>query len=324
MSAENDTSDAPALEGGTDAPALEGGTDAPAREGGLKLQPNTVSGTLIVAITLCLVCSLLVAGGAVLLRPRIDANKQLKKQRNVLIAAGLFDTSTNTDAQIPKLFESVETVLVNLPRRPATSEDDAGQLNQELSVENYDSLKAAKDPRQSVPIPDELDLAGIKRREQVAAAYIVKADDGSISQIVLPIYGKGLWSTMYGFLAIKADVQADFPVTGITFYQQGETPGLGGEVENPKWKAQWPGKHILTDTGEPILDVTKPGQAGGENEIDGLSGATITSNGVEGLVNYWLGPDGFGPFLERYREGDIEFTAETQSRGGNAEATASN
>ncbi len=310
MSAENDTSDAP---------ALDGGTDATAPGGGARLQPNTVSGTLIVATTLCLVCSLLVSGGAVLLRPRIEVNKLLKKQRNVLIAAGLFDTATNTDADIPGLFENVETVLVNLPGRTDAGELDAGdggagQLNGDMDVDTYDPRKAAKDPKQSVTIPGDLDQAGIKRRERVAAAYVVKSEDGKVSQIVLPVYGKGLWSTLYGFLALKSDDVTDMPVTGITFYEHAETPGLGGEVDNPKWKAQWSGKELLSDKGLPILDVTKPGQANAENEVDGMSGATITSNGVEGLVNYWLGPDGFGPFLDRYREGKVDFTAENPTQ----------
>ena len=298
--------------------------DTPAESRGTGFQPNTVSGTLIVAVGLCLICSLLVSGGAVLLRPRIEANKQLKMQRNVLVAAGLFHEETNTDADIPSLFESVQTVLVNLPGRTGSGALDvedanAGQLNGDLSVDSYDPRKAAKIPEQSVAIPADLDEAGIRRREQVAAAYIVKADDGSVSQIVLPVYGKGLWSTLYGVLALDAEDPGDMPVTGITFYEHAETPGLGGEVDNPKWKAQWAGKEILGDGGQPNLEVTKPGQATAENEVDGMSGATITSNGVEGLVNYWLGPDGFGPFLDRYREGEVDFTATTERREGGTE-----
>ncbi|MGD9857155.1 MAG: NADH:ubiquinone reductase (Na(+)-transporting) subunit C, partial [Planctomycetaceae bacterium] len=183
------------------------------------------------------------------------------------------------------------------------------RLNGEINAGTYDPRKAAKDPQQSVPIPAEADPAGIKRRERVAAAYIVKAEDGSVTQIVLPIYGKGLWSTLYGFLALRADAGAGFPVQGITFYEHGETPGLGGEVDNPRWKSQWPGKLLLNDAGIPILQVTKPDRAAADNEIDGISGASITSHGVEHLVNYWLGEDGFGPFLERLRRGEIDLAA---------------
>lgn len=285
------------------------------------LQPNTVSGTLIVATALCLICSLLVSGAAVLLRPRIETNKLLKKQRNVLIAAGLFDPEEHTDADVPELFAQVEAVAVNLPARGDSGEvledqGDAGYINGDVEIDDYDPRKAAKDIEQSVGIPAELDVAGIKRRERIGIAYLVMGEDGSVQQIVLPIYGKGLWSTLYGFLALKADPSANFPVTGITFYEHAETPGLGGEIDNPSWQAQWPQKQILSDAGVPILEVTKPGNANADNEIDGLSGATITSNGVENLVNYWLSDDGFGPFLERFREGELEFTAELGRSGG--------
>ncbi len=283
--------------------------DAPS---GNWLKPNTVSGTLIVATLLCIVCSLLVSSAAVLLRPRIDANKQLKKQRNVLIAAGLFDPKKNTDQDIPGLFENVEPVLINLPQHIATGElmaddEEAGTVNQDLDIRTYDPRKAAKNPKESVPIPADLDQAGIRRRERVAVVYLVKGGGGSIEKIVLPVYGKGLWSTLYGFLALDADPSSGFPVTGITFYEHAETPGLGGEVDNPKWKAQWPGKTLLSDAGAPVLDVTKPGKAQAENQVDGLSGATITSNGVKNLVNYWLGQDGFGPFLNRLKNGELDF-----------------
>ncbi len=277
------------------------------------LQPNTVSGTLIVASVLCLVCSLLVSATAVLLRPTIDHNKELRKQRNVLSAAGLFDEQTNTDADVPKLFEQIETVYVNLPRQPADgTEAAAGEINTAVSAQSYDPRKAAKDPQQQVPIPAELDRAGIKRREPIAPVYLVKNDAGEVVQVVLPVYGKGLWSTLYGFLALKADPAEGMPVTGITFYEHAETPGLGGEVDNPNWKRQWPGKRLFSEDGGPVLDVTKPGGAHTDAQIDGLSGATITSNGVEGLINYWLGSDAFGPFLDRYRKGELKLGSKDQ------------
>ena len=129
----------------------------------------------------------------------------------------------------------------------------------------------------------------------------------TVDQIVLPVYGKGLWSTLYGFLALAADTRT---VRGITFYQHAETPGLGGEVDNDDWKAQWIGRVALDDEYQPQIDVVR-GVADPDTDyqVDGLSGATITSNGVEGLVDYWLGDDGFGPFLERFRNGELELAA---------------
>jgi Na+-transporting NADH:ubiquinone oxidoreductase subunit C len=264
------------------------------------LQPNTVGGTLVVAIVMCLVCSLLVSAAAVALRPTISANKQLNRQRNVLVAAGLYDSEKNTVKDIPGLFEQVQSVAVQLPDRGGDTAS-AGQI-----------VEMPAEPS-TVPIPPELDLAGIKTRETVAEVYVINGSDGRPELFVLPVRGKGLWSTLYGYLALSADTEAGMPVRGITFYEHAETPGLGGEVDNPKWKAQWPGKELFDAEGEPQLRVTKQGNANDPNEVDGLSGATVTSNGVQGLVNYWLGPDGFGPFLDRYRQGELSLGGAPQA-----------
>lgn len=261
-----------------------------------KFEPNTFLGTLTVAVVLCLVCSLVVSTAAVALRPIQQKNQEIKQKQNVLIAAGLWEDDFK-NADIDRLFKSIQTVAINLPGR---NEDApvAGSLNEMIDVATYNQLKASKDPELSILIGKE-DVAGIKRREKVSLVYLVDDADGNLKTIVLPIYGKGLWSTLYGYLALKADART---VTGITFYQHGETPGLGGEVENPKWKAQWPEKIVVDDSGQPILEVTKPGNATQDYQVDGLSGATITSTGVEKTVRYWLGDDAFGPYLEQFQE----------------------
>lgn len=263
------------------------------------MQPDTTKGTFFVASVLCLICSLLVSAAAVGLRPIQKRNQQLKLRRNVLIAAGLWeDNFTNKD--VDRAFESIKTILVNLPRSEKFGEP--GTINTELNPQTYDPRKASNDPELRVDIPEDLDLAGIKHREPVARVFLVM-HEGHVEQIVLPVYGKGLWSTLYGFLSLDADTRT---VHGLTFYEQGETPGLGGEVENPVWKAKWVGKEALNADYQPQIDVVKgTAKPGSDNEIDGLSGATITSNGVQGLVNYWLGDDGFGPFLQRFRNGEL-------------------
>lgn len=268
---------------------------------GRQFDPNTVVNTLLIALVLCLVCSLVVSASAVMLRSRQEANRQNKMKRNVLIAAGLWKPGS-TDKDIPELFGPIQLILVNLPGRTPEA-PAAGTLVEGEDPEKFDQKKAAKDPARSVSIPPELDLAGIKRREKISKVYLVRDSAGKIETIVLPIYGKGLWSTLYGYLALNADGRT---AGGITFYEHAETPGLGGEVDNPKWKATWSGAELIGESGEPVLDVTKPGYADAANEIDGLSGATITSGGVERTVRYWLGDDGFGPFLKRYREGKLE------------------
>ena len=85
------------------------------------------------------------------------------------------------------------------------------------------------------------------------------SEAGDLEMVMVPIEGNGLWSTLYGFLALDADTRT---VVGITFYEHKETPGLGGEVDNPRWKALWPGRKAFLDEGyAPKIEVIK-GAAG--------------------------------------------------------------
>ena len=249
---------------------------------------DSIGGTFTVAALLCVVCSVLVSGAAVGLRPFQDANKKLFQKKNILLAAGISDPEKTID----ELFENIETKLVDL----ATGEYYEGD---DVDIESYDQKSAARDPDLSLEIDPDADIAGIKRREKYSRIYLVK-NGSTVEKIILPVYGKGLWSTLYGFLALEGDLNT---VAGLTFYEHKETPGLGGEVDNPNWKAIWPGKKIYDDKGDIRLEVVK-GQVNPNSEIvnhqiDGLTGATITSRGVSNLIRYWLSDDGFGPFLDR-------------------------
>jgi Na+-transporting NADH:ubiquinone oxidoreductase subunit C len=234
---------------------------------------------------LAAICSLLVAGAAIGLRPRQEANKVRDRKKNILIVAGLYDAK----ASVEKSFEQIEPRIVDLATGEYVAKD-------QLDPATFDQRAAAKDPTLSVDIPADKDLAGIGRREKYSLVYLVKKDD-QLDQVILPIDGKGLWSTLYGFLALSGDLNT---VKGITFYEHGETPGLGGEVDNPAWKGQWAGKKIYDKDGRVQLHVAK-GTADKSNphQVDGLSGATLTANGVTNLVKYWLGEDGFKKLLER-------------------------
>ena len=258
--------------------------------------------TLVVATTLCLVCSVLVSAAAVVLRPIQQLNKKLDIQKNILEVAGIY----NENKDIPSQFRAVQTELVLLPTKSGAPgiplDADTARL-EGYDLETFDARKDAKGEKK-VSVPDG-SLPQIANRESAAFVYKLNGPDGQLDQIILPIYGKGLWSTLYGFIAIDAD---RVTIRGITFYEHGETPGLGGEVENENWKAQWVGKKVTGEVdGKPIqISVKKglvvPGDPQADYQVDGLSGATITSNGVTDLVRYWLGPHGFGPYLSNYGE----------------------
>lgn len=246
------------------------------------------------AAAVCLVCSVIVSGSAVALRERQDQNKILDRQKKVLTVAGLMEEGQAiSPEEVSSLFEeNIEIRLVDL---------ETGEYNDELDAETYDQRKATSDPELSEPAPPN--DAGLQRVPETALVYH-KVSDGHVDMLILPIEGKGLWSTLYGFIALGPDTVT---IRGITFYEHGETPGLGGEVDNPAWKALWEGRRAYKD-GEPAITVIK-GHAGPAEEdpyrVDGLSGATITARGVSKLVNFWLGENGFEPYLERFR-GDRE------------------
>jgi Na+-transporting NADH:ubiquinone oxidoreductase subunit C len=251
--------------------------------------------TILVALGVCLVCSVLVSGSVVILRQRQQDNKELDKLKNILQAANLY----TDDAAVKKTFqEKIRPQLVDLTSGQVLNEKTA---DKRLDPARFDLKAIARDPELSRAIPTDKDLAHIGRQPNYMVVYNV-VDDGQISALILPVYGKGLWSTMYGFIALKSDLQT---VSGFIFYGHGETPGLGGEVDNPLWRAKWVGKQAFDDSGVLKIEVIKgkvdPVSPLARYQIDGLSGATLTTRGVDHLVKFWLGANGYEPLLNNLR-----------------------
>jgi Na+-transporting NADH:ubiquinone oxidoreductase subunit C len=244
---------------------------------------------LIVAVALCLVCSVVVSSAAVLLRPLQLKNAALDRKRNIVEVAGLLGPGGNVEAA----FKRVEPRVVDL---------ETGEFAENIDPLRYDQRKASKDPERSIALSPDEDVASIGRRARFSTVYIVREGD-LIRQVILPVHGYGLWSTLYGFLALKGDFRT---VSGLKFYDHAETPGLGGEVDNPSWRDKWDGKVALDESGKAIIEVIKgvvdPTRPGAEHRVDGLAGATLTTRGVDNLLKFWLGENGFGPFLSRMRE----------------------
>lgn len=242
-------------------------------------------------LILALVCSALVAGAAVGLRPLQEVNRQLDQKKNILRAAGMFQPGDSVEKQ----FEAIETRIVDLATGTFVSESV-------LDSKNYNQAKAALSKDLGHAIDKDDDLARLSRMEKYSLVYLVKSASG-IEQVILPVRGKGLWSTMYAYVALDADLTS---IRGISFYAHGETPGLGGEIENAHWLAGWQGKKMYDEEGQVALRVVKgeaPDEgAGAGHLVDGLSGATITASGVSDLMNFWFGDHGFKPFLVRLKK----------------------
>lgn len=249
---------------------------------------DTKANALIVSGVLCFVCSLLVTAAAIALRPVQQASKLDDKRKNILRVVNMYEPGMNID----EAFKQITPKVVEL---------DTGEIVDAVNPATYDQYSAAKDPAQGGQmILGSADIAKIKYRPKYATVYMLYNEDGTPRTMILPVSGYGLWSTLYGFLAVEADGNT---VVGINFYQHAETPGLGGEVDNPNWKQLWAGKKIYDENGKVALGLVKggvdPESENAEFKVDALAGATLTSNGVSNLVHYWLSEDGFKPFLER-------------------------
>nr|WP_221275749.1 Na(+)-translocating NADH-quinone reductase subunit C [Marinobacter oulmenensis] len=255
----------------------------------------------MVALVLSIVFSVVVSTAAVMLRPAQIQNQNLDIKTNILSAAGMLESGASPQ-EIEDTFARFDVRLVDLDSGTFVEPSQVGVQD----PMKYDMYKAASDPEMSTNIPSSEDKAGIKRRPNVAKVYTL-SEDGELVRVVLPVHGYGLWSTLYGFISLEGDLNT---IEGLGFYSHAETPGLGGEVDNPRWKALWHGKEVYDDNySEPEIRLVKggvsPDARNKEHKIDALSGATLTSRGVQQLVNYWMGERGFAPFLKNLREGEV-------------------
>lgn len=253
---------------------------------------QTAKYTITVTLIMCLVASVLVAGSAVMLRPHQVANKALDFKKNVLKVAGMYQEGVSVDQQ----FEKIQVKIVDL---------QTGKFTDAVTdIDKFDQTASAKKPGMFDQLNPEEDIAKLITREKYAKVFLVN-DEAGLSRVILPLRGKGLWSTMSGFIALDKDLNT---VLGFGFYSHAETPGLGGEVDNPKWKSIWLGKKIYSDAGEVKVSVIKghvdDATPEGEYKVDGLAGATLTSVGVSNLVKYWMGESGFKPFLTNLKNGE--------------------
>lgn len=245
----------------------------------MSAKKETLGKTVGIVVAVCLVCSIVVSGAAVGLRELQNINAAKDKQSKILEAAGI---ETTAECNVLCTFDKfVEVKYVEL---------STGQYVE--VAEDFDMYKAANKEEYTVKV--ENSNVGFQRRSSVASVYLVKETNGKVSRVVLPVHGSGLWDLMYGFLAIDADGNT---VREMVYYQHKETPGLGAEILNPAWKAKWDGKKLFKD-GQVAIDVQKNANPNNEYAVDALSGATLTSNGVENTLHYWLGENGFGPYLK--------------------------
>lgn len=260
------------------------------------MKNESTSKILIVSLGVCLVCAVLVATTAVTLKPIQRQNRENDKLKNILDAAGL---SQKKGEDFQTLFDQhIRAEVIDLEKGiPIATED----LNASLKPDRFDIKTIAKNSQYTQPLPSDIDLAQIGNLPDYMVVYHVMKN-GNVAKRIFPVYGKGLWSTMYGFLALGPDLKT---IQAFTFYEHGETPGLGGEVDNPRWKQLWVGKKAFDDRGDLKIRVIKgqvdPASPKAEYQVDGLSGSTLTTRGVNDLVRFWLGDHGWGPYIDHLK-----------------------
>ena len=256
-----------------------------------KINKDSTLNITLVGIGLCLVCSAIISLIAIQLRSLQVENAVLDQQKKIVSSAGLIEVY----GSVENAMSNIKSIIINL---------DEGEIV-DLNPQTYELAKELREDGKYKFLSAEEDIASIKKREKFSKIYIEYKDD-KINTIILPVRGYGLWGILYGYLAIENDFNT---VAGLEFYEHKETPGLGAEIDNPKWKSLWKGKKIYKDNGEVSLKVIKGSVLNNSvnynYEVDGLSGATLTCNGVSNLIAYWMGNDGYLNFIQKLKEIDV-------------------
>lgn len=253
--------------------------------------------TLATALVLCLVCSIMVSAAAISMKPKQLANIELDRNKNILMAANLFDPAKHSADDAQKMFESVEIKLIDTKTGKFATDEELKSAGIS-DVGAYEVERAKKDPKTNIVLDE--DPAQIGALPKYLKVYIINDESGQLKNVVLPINGNGLWGQIYGFLTLKSDLNT---IEGISFYQHKETPGLGALIETPKWRATWVDKQAY-DGDKIATGVVKSGTSKpNPNYVDGITGATITSIGVHRMIQFWLSEKAYKPFLDNLKAG---------------------
>ncbi len=249
---------------------------------------------LLIVVMVALVCSVLVSVSTVGLRPLQERNALIERSRNIVALSGLVEPGVALSGdEVLAAVAQMEVRIVNI---------DTGEFYDGLDPEEFNPRRAVLDPELGVGIPADQDLAQLGRRSRFEIVYIAYKGD-EIHRVILPVVGQGMWSTLYGYIALENDFST---IADVTFYEQAETAGIGDKIADPNWLAIWRGRALFGSDDSYRFRVAggpvDPGSAAAAHEVDGISGATVTASAVSRLVQYWFGPHGYAPFIENLRE----------------------
>lgn len=252
---------------------------------------ESVGRVLLVAFAVALFCSLLVSSAVYWLRPLQSAFQASARNQAILVAAGVFapgDAPSERDVLAQAL--RIEARLADL---------DSGELlaTDSAAAAAFDYRAAIDDPSQQATIAPAEDTAGLGTRPRTMPVYLIR-DGARIERVVVPVYGRGMWSVIHGYIGLESDLNT---IAGVTFYDHGETPGIGDRIAAPEWLRNWRGKTVYAPDGSVTFRI---GGQGGDasTRVDSITGATVTTTAVDRFVRFWLGAEGFGKVFDSLRD----------------------
>jgi len=252
---------------------------------------NSATYTLLFTLAVCAICSVVVAGTFVALAERQRADAAVFRMLDILRLTGLAEADEQLERE--EIFERFEAI------RPRAVNMQTHRFDPEVDARLFDQRDASNDPTQSFQAPSN--DAGVRRIPDFAIVYERLTDEGGLDQILIPIHGQGYGGQIFGFLSLESDLNT---VRQIVFYEHQETPTLGGRINRTSWRKNWPGRRIFDDSGNVALRLIANAPPADEDPyvVDAVSRASVTTAGVQNMINFWLGPDAFEPFLLEYRK----------------------
>ena len=252
----------------------------------LALPNESRTKTILVAFLVSAVCAALVSAATVMLRPIQAANRAAEEQAEI---AALVRGIPGMTGLLENAGGTLSTVVVELESGRAAPDLDAGSLQAALA-----------DPANWTALEPGADLAGLGNRPDYAQIFLLR-EEGEVSLVLLPMTGSGYGGRIDAILALHEDMNT---IAGIAITDHSETPGLGGRIDEPAWRSNFPGTETRDESGALRFNVAQGG-ATTPYEVDGITGATRTGAGVTRMVRFWLGPDGYGPLLRAIERGEF-------------------
>jgi Na+-transporting NADH:ubiquinone oxidoreductase subunit C len=249
--------------------------------------PNTSrTKTIVVAFLVSAICAVLVSGATVLLRPIQTANRAAEEQAQI---ADLVQGIPGMSALLEQAGGTLSTVVIDLESGRAATDISTETLETALADQaNWTALEAGSD------------LAGLGYRPNYAQIFLLRDGDTVLSAL-LPVAGQGYGGRIDAIVAVHGDMNT---IAGIAITQHSETPGLGARIKDRSWQDSFPGTLIRDASGQVRFNVARA-TSSTDYEVDGITGATRTGNGITNMMRFWLGPDGYGPLIDAIQRGEF-------------------